>query len=159
MKLSHFNKQGRARMIDVSEKEITHRVAIARGKVIVNSETLKLILDNKMKKGDVLSTAQIGGIMGGKMTSTLIPMCHNIVINGIDIDFNIDEQKSIIEITATAKTDSKTGIEMEALMSVSIAALTIYDMCKSVDKTIKIQDIRLIKKSGGKSGEFISEEE
>jgi len=159
MKLSHFNEQGRARMVDVSEKEITHRVAIAKGKVKVNSETLKLILDNKMKKGDVLSTAQIGGIMGGKMTSTLIPMCHNIVINGIDIDFNIDEEKSIIEITATAKTDSKTGIEMEALMSVSIAALTIYDMCKSVDKTIKIQDIRLIKKSGGKSGEFISEED
>lgn len=156
MKLTHFNENGRAHMVDVNEKEETKRAAVARGTISMKEETLELIKEGKMKKGDVLSVAQIGGIMGVKKTSDLIPMCHNIFISGSDIRFNILE--SSIEIEAEVKTYGKTGVEMEALTAVSMAALTIYDMCKAVDKDMVISDIRLIKKTGGKSGTYIREE-
>ncbi|MCK5762974.1 MAG: cyclic pyranopterin monophosphate synthase MoaC [Clostridiales bacterium] len=159
MGLTHFNKQGRPKMVDVSEKDVTHRVAIARGKISMKPETLNKIVSGDMKKGDVLSTAQIGGIMGGKMTSSIIPMCHNIMINGLNINFEIDEKNNSIIIESTAKTDSKTGIEMEALTAVSVAALTIYDMCKAIDRSMEISDIKLIEKSGGKSGKYVLEDE
>ena len=158
MGLTHFNEQGRARMVDVSEKDITHRIAVARGKINMKSETLNRILSGDMKKGDVLATAQIGGIMGGKKTSSIIPMCHNIFMTGLDINFEIDKKNNSIIIEATAKTDSKTGIEMEALTAVSVAALTIYDMCKAIDRSMKIYDIQLIEKSGGKSGHYIMDD-
>ena len=158
MSLTHFNEDGRAKMVDVSEKDITHRVAIAKGKIKMKTETLKTILDGDSKKGDVLGTAQIGGIMGAKQTASLIPMCHNIMISGIDIRFEINDERAEITIIATAKTDSKTGIEMEAMMAVSIAALTIYDMCKAIDRSMKIIDIQLVEKHGGKSGTYIFEE-
>ncbi|MEA3423242.1 MAG: cyclic pyranopterin monophosphate synthase MoaC [Bacillota bacterium] len=158
MGLTHFNEQGRPKMVDVSEKDVTHRVAIARGKISMKPETLNKIVSGDMKKGDVLSTAQIGGIMGGKMTSSIIPMCHNIIINGLNISFEIDEKNNSIIIESTAKTDSKTGIEMEALTAVSVAALTIYDMCKAIDRSMEISDIKLIEKSGGKSGNYVLED-
>ena len=152
MSLTHFNDDGRARMVDVSEKDITHRIAIAKGKISMEKDTLEVIISGKMKKGDVLSTAQIGGIMGAKQTANLIPMCHNIMISSLDISFDIDKEDSSITIFATAKTDSKTGIEMEAMTAVSMAALTIYDMCKAIDRSMIIHDIQLVEKSGGKSG-------
>lgn len=155
---SHFNESGRARMVDVGGKAVTERTAIASGRVLVNAETFRLIKTGGMKKGDVLGTAQIGGIMGGKRTSDIIPMCHPIFITGIDIDFNLNEEDSAVEITATAKCSGVTGVEMEALTAVSVAALTVYDMCKAVQKDMVISDIKLLKKTGGKSGTFIREE-
>lgn len=157
MKFTHFNKEGRVRMVEVGEKEDTKRLAVAYGRIRMKEETIKLIKEGLIEKGDVLSVAQIGGIMGSKMTSQLIPMCHNIFISGSDINFNILEDA--IEIEAQVRTVGKTGVEMEALTAVSIAALTIYDMCKAVDKDMVIEDIKLIKKSGGKSGEYIRKEE
>lgn len=151
---SHFNEQGRARMVDVSDKKETARTAIAAGEVLVNRETFDLIRSGGIAKGDVLATAQIGGIMGAKHTPDLIPMCHPIMISGIDIDFNLNEEKLAVEITATAKCNGVTGVEMEAMTAVSIAALTVYDMCKAVQKDMVISDIRLLKKTGGKSGTF-----
>lgn len=153
MEFTHFNEEGRAHMVDIDEKKDTKRVAIARGKIYMNEKTIKLIKKGKIKKGDVLSVAQVGGIMGCKETSSLIPMCHNINLTGVNIRFNIE--KNFIEIEAEVKTIGKTGVEMEALTAVSIAALTIYDMCKAVDKDMVIGDIKLIKKIGGKSGEYI----
>ncbi len=153
MRLTHFNEEGRAHMVEVGEKETTKRVAIARGKIYMKEETIEMIKDGLIKKGDVLSVAQIGGIMGCKQTSNLIPMCHNINLTGVNIRFNI--QKDYIEIESEVKTIGKTGVEMEALTAVSIAALTIYDMCKAVDKDMVIEDIKLMKKTGGKSGEYI----
>ena len=150
-KLTHFNESGRSKMVDVSEKADTKRVAIAKGSIIMKPETIKLIQDGKMKKGDVLAVAQVGGIMGAKKTSDIIPMCHNIFLTGCDIEFEIKDNEIIIE--ATSKTFGKTGVEMEALSAVSICALTIYDMCKAVDKEMRITDIRLVKKTGGKSGD------
>lgn len=158
MDLTHFNEQGRPKMVDVSEKVITHRVAVARGKISMKTETLKKIIAGETKKGDVLAAAQIGGIMGGKATSSIIPMCHNIMISGLNISFEIDEEKNEIIIESIAKTDSKTGIEMEALTAVSVAALTIYDMCKAIDRSMKISDIQLVEKSGGESGTYILKE-
>lgn len=154
MPLTHFNEQGRPRMVDVSDKAITHRVAIARGRITMAPETLKRIVEGDVKKGDVLATAQVGGIMGGKETSRLIPMCHNIPITGLDIGFDVEEETSSIVITARAKTDGKTGIEMEALTAVSVAALTIYDMCKAMDRSMRIDGIQLVEKRGGKSGTY-----
>ena len=151
---SHFNEKGFAKMVDVSEKEITERTAIATGKVYVNAECFNLIKTGGMKKGDVLTTAQIGGIMGAKKTSDIIPMCHNLALTGVDIDFNMNEEDLSIEISATAKCNGKTGVEMESLTAVSIAALTIYDMCKAVQRDIRISDIQLKYKAGGKSGEY-----
>ena len=154
---SHFNESGRARMVDVSAKEETARTAIAFGRVLVNRNTFDLIKSGGMKKGDVLTTAQIGGIMGAKRTSEIIPMCHPIFISGIDISFNMNEKDLSVEITATAKCTGQTGIEMEALTAVSVAALTVYDMCKAVQRDMVIDGICLLKKSGGKSGKFIRE--
>lgn len=154
---SHFNESGRARMVDVSEKSETDRVAVAAGRVKVNAETFALIKSGGMKKGDVLGTAQIAGIMGAKKTPDIIPMCHPIMLSGVDIDFELNEAELSVEITATAKCTGATGVEMEALTAVSVAALTVYDMCKAVQKDMEITDIRLLKKSGGKSGDFVRE--
>ena len=154
---THFNEEGRARMVDVSEKSETDRVAVAAGRVKVNAETFALIKSGGMKKGDVLGTAQIAGIMGAKKTPDIIPMCHPIMISGVDIDFELNEAELSVEITATAKCTGATGVEMEALTAVSVAALTVYDMCKAVQKDMEITDIRLLKKSGGKSGDFVRE--
>ncbi|MGL6064913.1 MAG: cyclic pyranopterin monophosphate synthase MoaC [Fusobacteriaceae bacterium] len=152
---THFNQFGRAKMVDVSDKKITEREAIAEGYIYLSSETIKTIENGGIKKGDVLSVAQIGGIMGLKKTSEIIPMCHNIFISGSDIAFQIEENK--IKITVTVKTSGQTGIEMEALTGVSIAALTIYDMCKAIDKKMIIGDIKLVSKKGGKTDYKIEE--
>ncbi|HHU32684.1 MAG: cyclic pyranopterin monophosphate synthase MoaC [Zhaonellaceae bacterium] len=159
MKLSHIDEQGAAKMVDVSAKAETVRVAVARGKIMMARETLKLITLGQMPKGDVLAVARVAGIMAVKKTSDLIPMCHPLMITGCNIQYKIDEDKSTINIEATAKTTGKTGVEMEALTAVSVAALTIYDMCKAVDKNMVIDQIRLISKSGGKSGEYKREGE
>lgn len=152
MEFTHLNESGRARMVDVGGKDDTNREATARARIKMNRDTISMIRDCQMKKGDVLSVAQVGGIMGAKRTSDIIPMCHNIFISGVDIEFKLHEEE--IEISAVAKTRGKTGIEMEALTAVSVAALTIYDMCKAVDKGMVISDIMLIKKTGGKSGDY-----
>ncbi|WP_432665913.1 cyclic pyranopterin monophosphate synthase MoaC [Wukongibacter baidiensis] len=159
MEFTHFNESGKAKMVEVGDKNDTKRVAIARGTIKMNSNTLKMIIEGQMKKGDVLSVAQVAGIMGAKKTSEVIPMCHNIFITGADIRFEIDEENNAIHIESEVKTIGKTGIEMEALNSVSTTALTIYDMCKAVDKDMVIENIRLVKKTGGKSGEYIREGE
>lgn len=154
MELTHINEQGRARMVDVSDKQDTIREAIATGSIYMKKETLESIKAGEIKKGDVLSVAQVAGIMGAKNTSHVIPMCHPINISGCDINFNFDFEKLKIDIEAKTKTTGKTGVEMEALTAVSVAALTIYDMCKAIDKQMVIGDIMLIKKTGGKSGTF-----
>ena len=154
MELTHINEEGRAKMVDVSEKLDTSREAVAIGSVSMKRETLERIKQGTISKGDVLAVAQVGGIMGAKNTPQIIPMCHPIMISGCDISFRIDFENTKIEITATTKTVGKTGIEMEALTAVSTAALTIYDMCKAIDKEMVINNIMLIKKSGGKSGAF-----
>jgi len=154
MEFTHINEEGRAKMVDVSEKSDTVRVAIAVGSISMKKETLERIKEGTISKGDVLAVAQVGGIMGAKSTSQIIPMCHAIMISGCDISFNIDMENTKIEITATTKTVGKTGIEMEALTAVSVAALTIYDMCKAIDREMIINNISLLKKSGGKSGIF-----
>ncbi|WP_296557679.1 cyclic pyranopterin monophosphate synthase MoaC [uncultured Acetobacterium sp.] len=156
LEFTHFNDAGRSKMVDVTEKKSTQRVAIAKGAITMKKETLQKVIDGQMKKGDVLGVAQIAGIMGVKRTADLIPMCHNIFISGSDIDFEIDELNSRILIEATVKNSGQTGVEMEALTAVSVAALTIYDMCKAVDKEMTIETIYLAKKTGGKSGEFIN---
>lgn len=153
-KLTHFDNKGNAVMVDVSNKNETERIAIAIGTVKASSETIELIKSGQIGKGDVLGVARVAGIMAMKNTSNLIPMCHPVMITGSSIDFEIDSEKSEIIITATSKVVHKTGVEMEALTGVSIAALTIYDMCKAVDKRMVIGDIHLVKKLGGKSGEF-----
>ncbi len=156
MNFTHFNEDGRAHMVEVGDKKDTKRVAIAYGRIRMKKETIQLIKDGLIKKGDVLSVAQVAGIMASKRTSHLIPMCHNIFITGSNIRFNILEEA--IEIEAEVKTVGKTGVEMEALTAVSLAALTIYDMCKAVDKGMVIEEIKLMKKTGGKSGDFIRED-
>jgi len=152
MKLTHINEKNNPKMVDVGNKDITKRIAIASGKIKMKKETLKAILEEKTKKGAVLQTAIIAAIMGGKKTSELIPMCHNILIDGIDVDVEVLEDG--FKLIVTAKTTSKTGIEMEALTAVSVGLLTIYDMAKAIDREMEIYDIRLEYKSGGKSGEF-----
>lgn len=154
MDLTHINEEGRARMVDVSEKAETAREAVAYGCVYMNKDTLERIRDGKIKKGDVLSVAQVGGIMGAKSTPSIIPMCHPIMISGCDLSFSLDFEKLKVEITAVVKNVGQTGVEMEALTAVSVAALTIYDMCKAIDKEMVISEVMLIKKIGGKSGLF-----
>lgn len=154
MGLSHINEEGRARMVDVSEKGDTQREAVAVGSIYMRRETLEKVGDGSIKKGDVLAVAQVAGIMGAKQTSNLIPMCHPIMICGCDINFKLDFEKCKIDIKAVTRTVGKTGIEMEALSAVSTAALTIYDMCKAIDREMYITDIALVRKSGGKSGLF-----
>lgn len=156
--LTHIDKNGRPRMVDVGEKDNTKRIAVARGSIFMKPETLERIKAGNMEKGDVLSVAQTAGILAAKNTSSAIPMCHNIFITGVEMDFLIDEANSAIHIEACASTVGKTGIEMESLHAVSVAALTIYDMCKAIDRGMRITDIRLVKKSGGKSGDYINEE-
>lgn len=156
LEFTHFNEAGRSKMVDVTEKKSTERVAIAKGSITMKKETLQKVIDGQMKKGDVLGVAQIAGIMGVKRTADLIPMCHNIFISGSDINFEIDTENSRILIEATVKNTGQTGVEMEALTAVSVAALTIYDMCKAVDKEMTIESIYLAQKTGGKSGVFIN---
>ena len=156
-RLTHLDEQGQASMVDVGWKPDTVREAVAKGYVSMQPETLRLIKDGLMKKGDVLATARLAGIMGAKQTPQLIPLCHPIPLNQVIVDLEVDNERIGVQITATAKTEAKTGVEMEALTAVSIAALTLYDMCKSVDRGMRIQDIRLVRKSGGKSGEIVLE--
>ena len=144
-------------MVDVSSKDDTLRTAVASGRVLVNEETFRLIKTGGLKKGDVLGTAQIAGIMGAKRTPDIIPMCHPIMISGVDIEFELNEEELAVEITAAAKCTGATGVEMEALTAVSVAALTVYDMCKAVQRDMEITDIKLLYKSGGKSGDFVRE--
>jgi cyclic pyranopterin phosphate synthase len=154
-KLTHFDKEGRARMVDVGSKPVTQRVAIAGGRVVMKPETLQRIRDRKMEKGDVLGIARVAGIMAAKRTGEIIPLCHPLTIDGVEIDFESDVGRSEIKIKAKVKSSGKTGVEMEALMATAAAALTIYDMCKAVDRGMKIAEIMLLRKSGGKSGTFI----
>ncbi len=153
-KLTHFDDNGDPAMVDINEKENTVRVAIATGKVTMNSETLQKILDIKIKKGDVFNVAKLAGIMAAKKTDQLIPLCHSIPLSYVKIDLEPDIKNSCVKIKAEASLEGKTGVEMEAFTAVSVASLTIYDMCKSVDREMIISDIKLIHKSGGKSGEF-----
>lgn len=152
--LTHFDKNGNATMVDVSEKKENERQATACSVIVVGKETLQRIKEGSIKKGDVLSVATVAGIMGAKQTSNLIPMCHPLMITGCKIEFEIDEENSAIKIFATVKITGKTGVEMEALTAASITALTIYDMCKAIDKRMVIQNTFLLNKSGGKSGDF-----
>ena len=154
MDFTHFNDQGRAKMVDVGEKPPTRRTATAAARVLVNENTLALIRSGGMKKGDVLTVAQVAGVMGAKRTPDLIPMCHPILMDGIDLSLHLDEARCAVEIQATVSCDGRTGVEMEALTAVSTAALTVYDMCKAVQKDMVITDIRLIRKTGGVHGDF-----
>lgn len=156
---SHFNDYGHAKMVDVSAKNDTVRTAIATGRVRVNAETFELIKTGGVKKGDVLGTAQIAGIMGAKKTPDIIPMCHPIMLSGVDIEFTMNEELCSVDILATANCTGATGVEMEALTAVTVACLTVYDMCKAVQKDMQITDIRLLRKTGGKSGDFINKTE
>lgn len=155
---THFNEQGRAKMVDVGEKAVTQRTATAAARVLVSPETFDRIKTGGMKKGDVLTVAQIAGVMGAKRTPDLIPMCHPIQITGIDLDLSLDETRYSVEIYATVSCTGKTGVEMEALTAASTAALTVYDMCKAVQKDIVISDIRLTDKTGGVHGDFHRED-
>lgn len=157
MGLTHIDEGGKARMVDVGGKAVTERVAVARGRVLMKKETLELILANEVKKGDVLGVARVAGIMAAKKTSDLIPLCHPLNVTSVEVEFETLKDPSGIDITATARVASQTGVEMEALTAVSVAALTVYDMCKAADKGMTLTDIRLIKKTGGKSGTFTRE--
>lgn len=153
--LTHVNESGKANMVDVSSKNITLRTATAYAEVKVSDLLFDKIKNNELKKGDVLTTAKIAGIQGGKKTSELIPLCHNIFISKLDVQLSLNERNKTVEIKSFAKTEGKTGIEMEVLTAASIAALTVYDMCKAVDKSIEIKEIKLLSKTGGKSGDYI----
>ena len=154
MEFTHFDEKGNARMVDVSGKGVTHRIAVAEGNISVSREVMDAIKGNKVKKGDVLTVAQVAGIMGTKRTPDLIPMCHPLSLTNAEITFEVDEEACEIKAICRAVTDGKTGVEMEALTGVSTALLTIYDMCKAIDKRMVIKDIHLVSKEGGKSGEF-----
>ena len=153
-KFTHIDKEGKARMVDVSEKAATIREALARGFVSMKPDTVQLILDKNIPKGDVIATARIAGIMAAKKTGELIPMCHPLNLTSVAVEITVEEEKSRVRIEARAKTVGQTGVEMEALTAVSVAALTIYDMCKAVDREMSISGIVLLEKRGGKSGEF-----
>ncbi|MCH8095561.1 MAG: cyclic pyranopterin monophosphate synthase MoaC [Proteobacteria bacterium] len=152
--LTHFDAKGKSRMVDVSDKEVSQRVAVAAGSVVMAPDTMKLITEGGVKKGDVLSVARLAGIMGAKKTPELIPLCHPLALDSVEVDLVCDPERNAIDITATCKVTGRTGVEMEALTAVAVAALTIYDMCKAVDRAMRITDIRLIHKSGGKSGTY-----
>ncbi len=153
-KLTHFDEQGAARMVDVTDKSETDREAIAAGRVVMQPATLRLILDRKVSKGDVLGVARVAGIMAAKKTAELIPMCHPLSLTSLEISFEPDEKASCVNIRASVRTAGRTGVELEALTAVAVAGLTIYDMCKAADRGMTIGDIRLLKKAGGKSGTF-----
>lgn len=157
MGLTHIDEGGKARMVDVGGKAVTERVAVAKGRVLMKKETLDLILANEVKKGDVLGVARVAGIMAAKKTGELIPLCHPINVTSVEVSFEILRETPGVEITATAKVASRTGVEMEALTAVSVAALTVYDMCKAADKGMTLTDIMLVKKTGGKSGTYTRE--
>ncbi len=152
-KLTHIDENGSSRMVDISEKKVTERIAVAHARVTMKPETFRLIMDKKVSKGDVLGVARVAGIMAAKKTNELIPMCHPLNINSVKVDYT-NNNKDSIEITSEVKVSGKTGVEMEALTAVSICALTIYDMCKSADRSMLISDVYLVIKSGGKSGTF-----
>lgn len=154
MEFTHFDEQGNARMVDVSGKEITHRVAVAEGIISVSHEVMDAIKGNKVKKGDVLTVSQVAGIMGTKRTPDLIPMCHPLSLTNAEVTFEVNEENCEIKAICRAVTDGKTGVEMEALTGVSTALLTVYDMCKAIDKRMVIKEIHLVSKEGGKSGQF-----
>lgn len=154
--LTHFDEKGNTRMVDVGGKEETLRIAVASGHITARPETLRLIAEQKMKKGDVLEVARLAGIMAAKRTGELIPLCHPLALTSIRVELAIADDRSRIEIEAEIQTIGRTGVEMEALTAVSVAALTVYDMCKAVDREMVIADVRLVKKTGGKSGDFIS---
>lgn len=156
--LTHLDQEGRARMVDVGSKPATDREATAKGYVSVSPETIILIQQGLMKKGDVLTVAQLAGIMGAKRTSDLIPLCHPLPLNRVDVALDVDGKLNRVNITATVSTSAKTGVEMEALTAVSVAALTVYDMCKSADRGVRIEEIRLVRKRGGRSGDITLEE-
>jgi cyclic pyranopterin monophosphate synthase len=156
--LSHLDEKGRARMVDVSEKEVTSRIAVARGTIHMRPETLELIRQGKVEKGDVFSVARVAGIMAAKKTSELIPMCHPLNITSVQITLTPESAPARVDIEAAVRVSGKTGVEMEALTAVAVAGLTIYDMCKAVDREMAFDEIRLVEKSGGKSGTFIRKE-
>ena len=155
--LSHLDREGSARMVDVGSKPVTDRQATATGYLSVSPETVNLIQQGLTKKGDVLTVAQLAGIMGAKRTSDLIPLCHPLPLNRVDVELEVDPQQERINVTATVSTSAKTGVEMEALTAVSVAALTVYDMCKSADRGISIEGVRLLRKTGGQSGDITLE--
>ena len=152
--LTHIDGEGRARMVDVGEKAVTMRTAVAAGRVLLNRATFDLVRSGGMKKGDVLTVARVAGIMGAKRTPDIIPMCHPIPLNGVELSLTLDDARLSVEITAAVSADGRTGVEMEALTAVSVAALTVYDMCKAVQRDIAISDIRLLKKTGGVHGDY-----
>jgi len=156
-KFTHLDEDGNAVMVDVSEKAATERTATARGSVLMAPETMALILEGGVKKGDVLSVAQLAGIMGAKRTPDLIPLCHPLNLSSVKVDLECDAGRNAVDITATCKLTGQTGVEMEALTAVAVAALTVYDMCKAVDRGMKLTEIRLVHKAGGKSGSFEAE--
>ncbi len=156
-KLNHFNDLGQAHMVDVSNKETTSRVAVAKARILMNSNTLEIIKNGDAKKGDVLGIARTAGIMAAKKTADLIPLCHPLPITNVNIDLRIEPSNNSVEIEATVKTNGQTGVEMEALTAANITALTIYDMVKAIDKTMKITDLRVTLKDGGKTGQFVCE--
>jgi cyclic pyranopterin phosphate synthase len=158
MDFTHFNEQGRAKMVNVGEKPVTERTATAAARVLVSRSTFELIKTGGMKKGDVLTVAQVAGVMGAKRTPDIIPMCHPIIIDGIDLKLSLDEERCSVEIEATVSCDGRTGVEIEALTAASTAALTVYDMCKAVQKDMVITDIRLLSKTGGVHGDYKREE-
>lgn len=151
---THFNGEGRARMVDVGAKGVTRRKAVAAGRVLLNRETFDRVRSGGVKKGDVLTVAQVAGIMGAKRTPDIIPMCHPVPLDGVDLSLSLDESRLSVEIVATVRVDGRTGVEMEALTAVSVAALTVYDMCKAIQRDIVISDIRLLEKTGGVHGDY-----
>ncbi len=157
-KLSHLDAEGKARMVDVSGKDVTERIAIAHGTIFMRAETLSLIMEKKVEKGDVFSVARVAGIMAAKKTSELIPMCHPLNITSVEIELTPQNNPPRVEIEAVVKVTGKTGVEMEAMTAAAVAGLTIYDMCKAVDREMTVSNVRLVKKSGGKSGTFIRKE-
>jgi len=158
-RLTHLDKQGAARMVDVGAKPETERVAVAGGAVYMQPETMRLIREGAIKKGDVLTVARLAGIMAAKRTSDLIPLCHPLPLTHIEVDLTLDEEANAVRIVATAHTFGKTGVEMEALTAVTVAALTVYDMAKAVDRAMRLSDIRLLEKHGGQHGDYVAEQE
>ncbi len=152
--LTHFDERGNARMVDVGDKDVTERLATAKASVVMQPATLALIRDKKAAKGDVLAVAQLAGIMAAKKTSDLIPLCHPLALSSVQVTLSLDEKRNAVDIEATCKLKGKTGVEMEALTAASVAALTVYDMCKAVDRGMVIEQVKLLHKSGGKSGTF-----
>ena len=152
--LSHVDEQGHARMVDVSHKPVTARTAVAAGRVVVGAEALRLIRENEIRKGDVLTVSNVAGVLGAKQTSRLLPLCHDVLLQNVEIEFELDDEAAAVDVRAIVKTEGATGVEMEALTAVSVAALTVYDMCKSVSKDIEITDVRLLAKTGGRSGDY-----